>query len=270
MVDELRRRGKEDDRSLVLDELAERLERFAALRDTDSTAADSVLDELGATSDIDRDIVMRALGPGAAGVSGSVLRSPCAGHACAGGTRPQRSPAGQGAGAAGARVLRPVAEFGGAAGDPGDRPVVPGHGDRPAAGSLLPAPGLVSTERSVPQCPPAGPARQRPGHDGLQAQSQRAADLPGRRRWPPRASVPRYGARHRPPADRSWRPWSPPRSSSPSWPPPRGRSCGARPSPDAGSASPSSAPWRPSTRPSAGADDHPGTTPAPWPSTPSC
>ena len=34
MVDELRRQESEDDRPLVLDELAERLDRFAALRDT--------------------------------------------------------------------------------------------------------------------------------------------------------------------------------------------------------------------------------------------
>jgi hypothetical protein len=47
---------------LVLDELAERLERFAALRDTDSTAADAVLDELGATGDVDRDIVSELAG----------------------------------------------------------------------------------------------------------------------------------------------------------------------------------------------------------------
>lgn len=46
-----------DDRPLVLDELGERLERFAALRDTDSAAADAVLDELGGTSDVDRDIL---------------------------------------------------------------------------------------------------------------------------------------------------------------------------------------------------------------------
>jgi hypothetical protein len=65
MVDELQRRdGAEDsdDRPLVLDELAERLERFAALRDTDSAAADAVLDELGATSDVDRDIVVELAG----------------------------------------------------------------------------------------------------------------------------------------------------------------------------------------------------------------
>jgi len=54
--------GTEDDRPLVLDELAERLERYAALRDTDSAAADAVLDELGATGDVDRDIVVELAG----------------------------------------------------------------------------------------------------------------------------------------------------------------------------------------------------------------
>jgi hypothetical protein len=56
------RRDGTDDKPLVLDELAERLERFAALRDTDSAAADSVLDEMGATSDVDRDIVVELAG----------------------------------------------------------------------------------------------------------------------------------------------------------------------------------------------------------------
>ena len=51
-----------DDRPLVLDELGERLERFAALRDTDSAAADAVLDELGGTSDVDRDILSELAG----------------------------------------------------------------------------------------------------------------------------------------------------------------------------------------------------------------
>ena len=62
MVEELRQPGDEEDRPLVLDELAERLHRFSALRDTDSAAADSVLDELGATGDIDRDIVVELAG----------------------------------------------------------------------------------------------------------------------------------------------------------------------------------------------------------------
>jgi hypothetical protein len=52
----------EEDRPLVLDEVAERLDRFAALRDTDSAVADAVLDELGATSDVDRDIVVQLAG----------------------------------------------------------------------------------------------------------------------------------------------------------------------------------------------------------------
>ena len=51
-----------DDRPLVLDEVAERLERFAALRNTDSAAADAVLDELGVTSDVDRDIMVQLAG----------------------------------------------------------------------------------------------------------------------------------------------------------------------------------------------------------------
>ena len=54
--------GESDDRPLVLDELGERLERFAALRDTDSAAADAVLDELGGTSDVDRDILAELAG----------------------------------------------------------------------------------------------------------------------------------------------------------------------------------------------------------------
>jgi hypothetical protein len=52
----------QEDRPLVLDELAERLDRFSALRDTDSAAADAVLDELGATGDVDRDIVVELAG----------------------------------------------------------------------------------------------------------------------------------------------------------------------------------------------------------------
>ena len=48
-----------DDGRLELDELAE---RFAALRNTDSPAADAVLDELGVTSDVDRDIMVQLAG----------------------------------------------------------------------------------------------------------------------------------------------------------------------------------------------------------------
>jgi hypothetical protein len=62
MAREARPRRDTDDGSLVLDELAERLERFAAFRDTDSPAAHAVLNELGATSDIDLDIVTELSG----------------------------------------------------------------------------------------------------------------------------------------------------------------------------------------------------------------
>lgn len=62
MLDERSTGQGADERPLVLDELAERLDRFAALRDTDSAAADAVLDELGATSDVDRDIVVQLAG----------------------------------------------------------------------------------------------------------------------------------------------------------------------------------------------------------------
>ncbi len=62
MVEELRHPGDEEGRPLVLDELAERLHRFTALRKTDSAAADAVLDEWGATGDIDRDIVVELAG----------------------------------------------------------------------------------------------------------------------------------------------------------------------------------------------------------------
>lgn len=47
-----------DDRNLVLDELGERLERFRIFRKTDSAEADKVLDEIGAHSQVDRDIVL--------------------------------------------------------------------------------------------------------------------------------------------------------------------------------------------------------------------
>lgn len=46
------------DGNLVLDELEERFERFRILRKTDSAEADRVLDELGAHSSVDRDIVL--------------------------------------------------------------------------------------------------------------------------------------------------------------------------------------------------------------------
>lgn len=48
----------DDDRNLLLDELGERLERFRAFRKSDSLEADKVLEEIGAHSTIDRDIVL--------------------------------------------------------------------------------------------------------------------------------------------------------------------------------------------------------------------
>jgi hypothetical protein len=47
-----------EDRNLVLDELGERLERFRIFRKTDSAEADKVLEEIGATSAVDRQIVL--------------------------------------------------------------------------------------------------------------------------------------------------------------------------------------------------------------------
>ena len=46
------------DRNLLLDELSERLERFRLFRKTDSAEADKVLEEIGAHSVVDRDIVL--------------------------------------------------------------------------------------------------------------------------------------------------------------------------------------------------------------------
>ncbi len=48
----------EDERSLLLDELGERFERFRLFRKTDSVEADKVLAEIGAHSVVDRDIVL--------------------------------------------------------------------------------------------------------------------------------------------------------------------------------------------------------------------
>jgi hypothetical protein len=48
----------DDDGNLVLDELAERLERFRIFRKTDSAEADRVLEEIGATGAVDRQIVL--------------------------------------------------------------------------------------------------------------------------------------------------------------------------------------------------------------------
>ena len=45
-------------RNLILDELGERLERFRIFRKTDSVEADKVLEEIGAHSTVDRDIVL--------------------------------------------------------------------------------------------------------------------------------------------------------------------------------------------------------------------
>ena len=47
-----------EDRPLVLDELDEQLERFRLLRKSDEAATDDLLVELGATSVVDRDIVL--------------------------------------------------------------------------------------------------------------------------------------------------------------------------------------------------------------------
>ena len=47
-----------EDHGLILDELSERLERFRVFRNTDSVEADRVLDELGASSTVDRQIVL--------------------------------------------------------------------------------------------------------------------------------------------------------------------------------------------------------------------
>ena len=55
------------DRSLILDELDERLERFRVFRKTDSAEADKVLDELGATDAVDRRIILELSGRKALG-----------------------------------------------------------------------------------------------------------------------------------------------------------------------------------------------------------
>lgn len=100
--------GPEPDRPLVLDELDERLDRFAALRKTDSAAADAVLDELGATGDIDRDIVLelsarRPLGRPERFVEAHILVMRALEVLDRNGARRVRTP--------GAGPLRPVAEF---------------------------------------------------------------------------------------------------------------------------------------------------------------
>lgn len=48
----------EEDRPLVIDELEEQFERFRLLRKSDETATDGILEGLGATTTVDRDIVL--------------------------------------------------------------------------------------------------------------------------------------------------------------------------------------------------------------------
>lgn len=60
----------DDEHGLVLDELSERLERFRVFRKTDSVEADKVLDELGATSQVDREIVLELSGRAPLGYPG--------------------------------------------------------------------------------------------------------------------------------------------------------------------------------------------------------
>jgi hypothetical protein len=48
-----------EDRALVLDELDEQLERFRVLRKSDPAATDTILDTLGAQTQVDRDIVLQ-------------------------------------------------------------------------------------------------------------------------------------------------------------------------------------------------------------------
>ncbi|HKY74639.1 MAG TPA: hypothetical protein VJS45_00755 [Acidimicrobiia bacterium] len=56
------RRGDEPRRKTDEDDGIELAERFTALRNTESAAADVLLDKLGVTSDVDRDIVMQLAG----------------------------------------------------------------------------------------------------------------------------------------------------------------------------------------------------------------
>lgn len=51
------------DKELLLDEFGEKLSAFQALRKDDSAAADELLSSLGATSDVDRDIVLELSSP---------------------------------------------------------------------------------------------------------------------------------------------------------------------------------------------------------------
>ena len=52
------KRDFDEDPNLVLDQLGERLETFQLLRHTDGESQDKVLEELGASTDVDRDIVL--------------------------------------------------------------------------------------------------------------------------------------------------------------------------------------------------------------------
>lgn len=51
-----------EERSLVLDELDEKLDAFNAFRKSDGAAADSILGELGANDNVDRDIILQLAG----------------------------------------------------------------------------------------------------------------------------------------------------------------------------------------------------------------
>lgn len=52
------RRALDDRHELVLDEFDEKLEAFNVLRKSDSAAADQILDQVGATDDVDRQIIL--------------------------------------------------------------------------------------------------------------------------------------------------------------------------------------------------------------------
>lgn len=55
--------GPGGDKSLVLDDLDEKLQAFQAFRKSDSAATESILDVLGAEDDVDRDIVLELSAP---------------------------------------------------------------------------------------------------------------------------------------------------------------------------------------------------------------
>ena len=50
--------GQTDQDGLLLDELAERFDRFRAFRKSDQAATDAIFDEIGASSELDRQIVL--------------------------------------------------------------------------------------------------------------------------------------------------------------------------------------------------------------------